>query len=46
MNESEIVHQIDREVAGRAGLIALAICLAVIAGILIAGAVVFLRQIS
>ncbi|MEZ6031360.1 MAG: hypothetical protein R3C46_16665 [Hyphomonadaceae bacterium] len=46
MNENEISRQIDRDVSGRASLIALTICLGVVAGILIAGAVILLRQFA
>jgi hypothetical protein len=46
MNDNELSRQIDREVSGKAGLIALVVCMAVIAGIVVAGVVVLLRQMS
>jgi len=43
MNDHDM-RQIDREVSGTAGLIALVVCLAVILGILLAGGMVLIRQ--
>ena len=44
MNDQEMHRLIDREVSNRSGLIALTMCLVAIAGILVAGAAVLLRQ--
>lgn len=44
MNENEIAREIDRQVSNRAGFIALAVCLGVIAVVALAGAVVVLNQ--
>jgi hypothetical protein len=46
MNENDVTRQIERDVEGNSGLIALSVCLAIIAGILIAGSVVLIRQFS
>lgn len=46
MNDHELSRQIDREVSGKAGLVALVICLAVVAGIVVAGGIVFFQQLS
>lgn len=46
MNENDITRQIDREVSSNAGLIALVVCLAIIAGIVVAGGIVLFRQFS
>lgn len=46
MNDNELSRQLDREVSGKAGLAALVICLAVVAGILLAGGIVFFQQLS
>jgi hypothetical protein len=46
MNEREITRQIDREVSGGIISIALTACLAVVTGLLVAGAVILIRQFS
>jgi hypothetical protein len=46
MNESEVTRQIERDVSDNSGLIALSVCLAIVAGILIAGSIVLIRQFS
>ncbi len=46
MNDNELSRQLDREVSGKAGLVALVICLAVVAGIVLAGGIVFFQQLS
>ena len=44
MNDQEMHRLIDREVSNRSGMIPLIVCLVAIAGILIAGGFVLLRQ--
>ena len=46
MNEHELVREIDREVSDRSGQIALWICLGVVAVVMLAGAVMLIRQVS
>lgn len=46
MNDHELSRQIDREVDARPGLIALVVCMAVVAGLLLAGGVVLVQQLT
>lgn len=46
MNDHELSRQIDREVSGKAGLVALVVCLAVVAGIVVASGIIFVQQLS
>lgn len=46
MNERELVREIDREVSDRRGQIALWICLGVVAGVLLVGAVMLFKQLT
>jgi len=44
VHEKELADQIDREVSGRGGLVALLLCLCVAGGLLIAGAMAMFPQ--
>lgn len=46
MNEHELSREIDREVSDRPGEIALWVCLGIVAVVLLAGTVMFLRLVT
>ncbi len=46
MNEHELALEIDRQVSDHGGQIALWICLGVVAAVMLAGAVIFFRQMT
>jgi len=46
MNERDLAREIDREVSDRRGQIALWVCLGVVAGVVLIGAVMLFKQLT